>query len=138
MESEQTSVKDCKEGSTKTNVKVITISNESFLLNKKVIYENGYRQIYTDKNNSIIIDNEKFQLKSYVIQEYQGIHLGKYDSICIFTDKIKYESQRTRNDHNDYIKEVNEEIKYRNNLRLIILKKIMNIILKHVRKNADE
>ena len=36
------------------------------------------------------------------------------------------------------MKEVNEEIKYRNNLLLIISKKIMNIILKHVRKNADE
>ena len=138
---EQTSVKDCKEGSIMDNINVINISNKSFLLNKKVIYENEYRQIYTNKGNSITIDNEKFRLESSIIQEYQGIHSEIYDIIYIFTDKIKNESHRSRDDHNDnnkYMKEVNEEIKYRNNLLLIISKKIMNIILKHVRKNADE
>ena len=64
---EQTSVKDCKEGSIMDNINVINISNKSFLLNKKVIYENEYRQIYTDKGNSITIDNEKFRLESSII-----------------------------------------------------------------------
>ena len=33
---------------------------------------------------------------------------------------------------------IQKETKYRNNIRSIILKKIMNILLKQVRKNADE
>ena len=84
------------------------------------------------------MDIENLQLESYVKQNYQGIHSEKYESISIFTNEIRYELRITRKDHSDYTKEVNEEIKYRNNIRPIILKKTMNILLKQVRKNADE
>ena len=103
-----------------------------------MVYENDYRKIHTEKFNSICIDIENLQLESYVKQNYQGIHLEKYESISIFTNEIRYELRITRKDHSDYTKEVNEEIKYRNNIRPIILKKTMNILLKQVRKNADE
>ena len=102
--SEQTSVKGCKEGFTKKKVKMIIISDDSFSLNKKVIYKNDYRKIHTENINSIGIDNDDLQLESLVKQNYQGIHSEKYESICIFTDDIRYESRITRNDHSDYTK----------------------------------
>ena len=104
LRSEQTSVKGCKEGFTKKKVKMIIISDDSFSLNKKVIYKNDYRKIHTENINSIGIDNDDLQLESLVKQNYQGIHSEKYESICIFTDDIRYESRITRNDHSDYTK----------------------------------
>ena len=104
LRSEQTSVKGYKEGFTKKNVKMIIISDDSFSLNKKVIYKNDYRKIHTENINSIGIDNDDLQLESLVKQNYQGIHSEKYESICIFTDDIRYESRITRNDHSDYTK----------------------------------
>ena len=140
LKSEQAPVKDCKEGFTKKNFKkiYIYISDDEISLSKKVIYENDYRKIRTEKLNSIFIGNKDFQLESLVEQNYQGIRLEKYELICIFADETRYESRITRKDPRGYTKEVNEEMKYRNNIRLIILKKIMNIVIMHVRKNADE
>ena len=134
LRSEQTSVKDCKESFTKKNVKMIITSDDSFSLNKKVIYKNDYRKTHTENINSIGIDKDDLQLESLVKQNYQGIHSEKHESIYIFTDDIRHESQITRNDHSDYKKVT----KYRNNIRSTILKKIMNILLKQVRKNADK
>ena len=138
LKSEQAPVKDCKEGFTKKNVKTIFISDDAISLNKKVIYENDYQNNHTEKLNSIFTGNKDFQLESYVEQNYQGICSEKYESISTSVDEIRYESKITRKDPRDYTKDVNEEMKSKNNIHLIILNKIMNIVIMHVRKNADE
>ena len=138
LKSEQAPVKGCKEGFTKKNVKTIFISDDAISLNKKVIYENDYQNNHTEKLNSIFTGNKDFQLGSYVEQNYQGICSEKYESISTSVDEIRYESKITRKDPRDYTKDVNEEMKSKNNIHLIILNKIMNIVIMHVRKNADE
>ena len=120
------------------NVKTMFISCNEISIDKKVIYKNDYRKIHTENINSIDVDNDILQLESFIKQNYQGIHSEKFESIDISTDEIRYESQITKNDHSDYTKEVNDEMKYRNNILPTILNKIMNILLKKVRTNAHK
>ena len=114
------------------------ISCNEISIDKKVIYKNDYRKIHTENINSIDVDNDILQLESFIKQNYQGIHSEKFESIDISTDESRYESQITKNDHSDYTKEVNDEMKYRNNILPTILNKIMNILLKKVRTNAHK
>ena len=51
--------------------------------------------------------------------------------------KLDMNRKITKSDHSDYKKEVNDEMKHRNNILPIILKKSMNILLKKVRPNSD-
>ena len=106
-------------------------------LYKRNIYENDHQEIYTEKVDTIDIDNECIQLESYIIQDYQETHTEKGKSVSIFTDEIRYDSLIIQNDHHrDYTKEDKEEMEYRNKIRYIILKNIMLILLKHVIKSA--
>ena len=98
MKSEQAPVKGCKEGFTKKNFKKIYISDDEISQSKKVMYENDYRKIRTEKLNSIFIGNKDFQLELLVEQNYKGIRLEKYELISIFADETRYESQITRKD----------------------------------------
>ena len=104
LKSEQAPVKGCKEGFTKKNFKkiyiyiYIYISDDEISQSKKVMYENDYRKIRTEKLNSIFIGNKDFQLELLVEQNYKGIRLEKYELISIFADETRYESQITRKD----------------------------------------
>ena len=130
LTAKQTSVK----GYTNNKISIINIWKDLISLSIKNIYEDDYQEIYTNKDSSINIDNNSIKLESYIIQDYQGTHTEKGESIHILTDEVRYNSLIIRYEHRDYTKEVNEEMKYKNNILYIVLKKIMPILLKHVIK----
>ena len=127
----------------KSSIKLIleetSVKGDMISLYKRNIYENDHQEIYTEKVDTIDIDNECIQLEWYIIQDYQETHTEKGKSVSIFTDEIRYDSLIIQNDHHrDYTKEVKEEMEYRNKIRYIILKNIMLILLKHLIKSAEK
>ena len=130
LTAKQTSVK----GYTNNKISIINIWKDLISLSMKNIYEDDYQEIYTNKDSSININNNSIKLGSYIIQDDQGTHTEKGESIHILTDEVRYNSLIIRYEHRDYTKEVNEEMKYKNNILYIVLKKIMPILLKHVIK----
>ena len=89
--------------------------------------------------NSICLEDKKIILKASQAQDNSGIQKIVDMSISIYDDKITSNIEMMTNDnHENFTKHINEEIKCTNKIRYMILIKFMCCLIKVCKEKEDE